>query len=250
MGASVAAALADTDAIVHTLDVAERPPARAAHWTDHQCDLGDPSSIDRTVEQLPNHIDLLLNCAGVPNGGTFTPNQIMAVNWLGLRHLTELILPRMPPGASVVHIASTAGRNWVDRPSVMHELMSADSFETGAEWVAASPDAVTDGYVLSKEAVQFYTMWRAAQLINRRIRMNSVCPGVTDTAIVADFRRGIGDDIIDNAVAIAGRMGTPAEMASAVLFLADASRSSYITGVNLNVDGGTGAHRQTADGHR
>ncbi len=245
MGAAVANALAGTKATVHTLDVVSRVAGRADHWFDHVCDLADQSSIDRVMNDLPNRIDVLLNCAGVPNGGAFAPQEIMAVNWLGLRHLTELVVSRMQADANVVHIASTAGRNWPNRQTVMQQLMAADSFEAGSIWVAASADVVADGYVLSKEALQYYTMWRAAQLIDRRIRMNSVCPGVTDTALVADFRRGIGDDIIDKAVAVAGRMGTPAEMAAAVLFLADGSRSSYISGINLTVDGGTGAHRQT-----
>lgn len=245
MGAAVADALASTAAVVHTIDVADQKPRRAEHWLDHRCDLSDRHAIDEAVNQLPDHVDVLLNCAGVPNGGRFTPEQIMAVNWLGLRHLTESTLDRMRPGGNVVHIASTAGRNWPDRPDIMTDLMAATSFDDGARWVAETPTEVADGYVLSKEAVQYYTMWRAAQLIDRQIRMNSVCPGVTDTALVADFRRGIGDSIIDDAVAVAGRMGTPQEMAAAVLFLADGSQAGYITGVNLNVDGGTAAHRQT-----
>lgn len=248
MGAAVADALAATAADVHTLDVVYRPtPDRpdGSTWINHDCDLGSLAAINTVLGAVPDQIDVLLNCAGIPSGGRFDSQQIMAVNWLGLRHLTEAVLGRMGPGASVVHIASTAGRNWAERRQVHEHLMTVDDFDRAATWLADNPDIVDDGYILSKEAVQFYTMWRAAQLIERGIRMNSVCPGVTDTAIVDDFRNSIGDDVIDNAVAVAGRMGTPAEMASVVLFLADNSRSAYVTGVNLNVDGGTAAHRAT-----
>jgi len=73
--------------------------------------------------------------------------------------------------------------------------------------------------------------------------MNSVCPGITDTQILADFRNGMGDDIIDHAEAIAGRAARPEEMAPALLFLGSDRTASYINGVNLNVDRGTAAAR-------
>ncbi len=62
---------------------------------------------------------------------------------------------------------------------------------------------------------------------------------------MADFRRGLGDQIIDHAAAVAGRIAQPSEMAPAMLFLADPACSSYLNGVNLNIDRGTGAARAT-----
>lgn len=75
--------------------------------------------------------------------------------------------------------------------------------------------------------------------------MNSICPGITDTNIIGDFRKGMGEDIIDHAAAVAGRFAHPAEMVPAMLFLADNNASSYINGVNLNIDRGTGAARES-----
>jgi NAD(P)-dependent dehydrogenase (short-subunit alcohol dehydrogenase family) len=167
----------------------------------------------------------------------------MRVNWLGLRRLTESVLPRMGPRGAVVHIASTAGRAWPERLAAHQQLMAAESFDAGLAWVLNHPDMVGDGYAFSKEAVQFYTLWRSVQLLPTGIRMNSVCPGITDTGIISDFRKGMGDDVIDSAEAIAGRMAQPSEMAPAMLFLADYESSSYINGINLNVDRGTGAAR-------
>jgi len=209
----------------------------------YQCDIGDKAAIDATVAELPDRIDHLINCAGIPNGGRFDGAQVMRVNWLGLRHLTEALLPRMENGGSVVHIASTAGRAWSERVAEHQELMAASTFDEGLAWVTANPDAYGDGYVFSKEAVQYYTMWRAVQLLPRGIRMNSICPGITDTSIIGDFRKGMGEDLIDHAAAVAGRFAHPAEMVPAMLFLADNNASSYINGVNLNIDRGTGAAR-------
>ncbi len=255
MGAEAERLFLRAGAVVHALDVAHRttldpsdpggPVGPEGDAVRHRCDLADPASIDASVARLPDRVDALVNCAGIPNGGRFSPEAVMRVNWLGLRHLTESLLGRMPEGAAVVNVASTAGRDWPQRRVAHAELMAAHSFDEGLAWVVANPGPVGDGYAFSKEAVQYYTLWRAVQLLPRGIRMNSVCPGITDTSIIADFRRGMGDDLIDHAEAVAGRIASPAEMAPAMLFLADDASSSYLNGVNLNIDRGTGAARDT-----
>lgn len=242
MGAETARLLQQQGAGVVALDLVDVP----GDVRFIACDLGDPTSIDAAVAQLPERIDVLMNCAGVPNGGRFSPDEVMRINWLGLRHLTEAALPRMPEGGSVVHIASTAGRAWTDRIEAHQQLMHAVPWADGLAWIDANEELIGDGYAFSKEAVQYYTMWRAVQLLSRGIRMNSICPGITDTGIISDFRKGMGDDIIDHAERVAGRMAQPAEMAPAMLFLADNASSSYINGVNLNIDRGTGAARLTS----
>ncbi len=240
MGRATALALVKRGAIVLCLDVV---PIGIGGVSELFCDLSNEASIDRVVSQLPMAIDVLMNCAGVPNGGQFDGPTVVAINFLGLRHLTERILTRMAPGSSVVHIASTAGRAWEERRDVHQSLMEAASFSEGAALVAANQALVGDGYVFSKEAVQFYTHWRSVQLLHRGIRMNSVCPGITDTGIIGDFRRGMGDAVIDQAQAIAGRIAQPEEMVPAMLFLGSQAAASYVTGINLNVDSGTGAAR-------
>jgi NAD(P)-dependent dehydrogenase (short-subunit alcohol dehydrogenase family) len=239
IGAATAQLLAERGAEVIAVDLA--PVEQGAVGVAHRCDLGSRESIDSVAAVLPDRVDALMNCAGIPNGGRYSPEQVVRVNWLGLRHLTESVLPRIPRGGSVVHIASTAGRDWPLRAAHHAELMAAATFEAGLAWLDQHPGAYGDGYAFSKEAVQYYTLWRSVRLLPTGVRMNSVCPGVTDTSIVADFRRGLGDALIDHAQAIAGRMARPAEIAPAMLFLADPAVSSYVNGVNLNIDGGTGA---------
>jgi len=243
IGSAVVSELAAHNAVVHALDVASLRHVEGVGR--FQCDLADASSIDATVEQLPDSIDVVMNCAGVPNGGRFSPETVMRINWLGLRHLTEQLLPRIPSDGAVVHVASTAGRNWEANVEHHHQLMAAADFDEGQSWIKANPDVYGDGYAFSKEAVQYYTLWRSVQLLPTGVRMNSVNPGVTDTTIVNDFRQGLGDDIIDHAAAVAGRMARPEEMAPAMLFLADHASSSYLNGINLNIDRGTGAARAT-----
>jgi NAD(P)-dependent dehydrogenase (short-subunit alcohol dehydrogenase family) len=241
IGAATTALLAAHGAEIHAIDLA---PV-AGNVAFYPCDLSQPDSIESVCLSLPEPIDALMNCAGIPNGGRFSPEQVMRVNWLGLRLLTERLLPRISRDGAVVHIASTAGRLWPERIAHHRALMAAESFEAGLAWLAGHESVYGDGYAFSKEAVQYYTLWRSVQLLPTGVRMNSICPGVTDTSIVADFRQGLGDDIIDHAAAVAGRMAKPAEMAPAMLFLADPAASSYLNGVNLNIDRGTGAARAT-----
>lgn len=243
IGGALTARLIDLGARVYTLDVA---PVTAEATMVVQCDLGDRASIDMALELLPAHVDLVFNSAGVPNGGRFSPAQVMAINWLGLRHLTESLLPRMPADSSVTHVSSTAGRGWPAREAELRDLMAAESFEAGVAWVDAHSDLIGDGYSFSKEAVSWYTMWRSIEtLADHGVRMNSICPGVTNTQLADDFRRGVGDSVIERAVAVAGRLAEPDEMAPAMLFLADSASASYVNGVNLNVDRGTSAAHST-----
>ncbi len=243
IGAALTVQLIELGARVHTLDIA---PVAAEVAMAIQCDLGDRHSIGAALELLPTEVDTLFNCAGVPNGGRFSPGEVMAINWLGLRQLTESLLGRMQPEAAIVHVASTAGRGWPAHEQELRELMDVADFEAGAEWVDAHADLVGDGYSFSKEAVQWYTMWRSLQVLaDRGVRMNSICPGVTDTQLAQDFRRGVGDGVIDRAIEVAGRLAEPREMVGAMLFLGDHEQASYVNGVNLNVDRGTGAAHAT-----
>ena len=239
IGAAALDLLNATGAEVHAVDLAPLPDGPHAC---HRTDLGDAGSVAELVEALPN-LDVLVNCAGLPNGGRFSTEQIMAVNWFGLRMLTEGVLPHMPEGSAVVHVASTAARNWRQRQPELVELLAIESFDETMAWVAAHGDVVGDGYAFSKEAVLFYTLQRSASSVERGVRMNSVSPSVTATPIAADFVAGVGAAAIDQAIANAGRIAQPEEMAPALLFLADEPSSSFINGIDITLDRGVKAAR-------
>ena len=95
-----------------------------------------------------------------------------------------------------------------------------------------------DGYSFSKQVVQVYTMARSVSAIKQGVRVNSICPGVTDTKIMPDFREAMGDKAIDMTADVGiGRLADPAEMAPAMIFLGS-DEASYVVGVNLIIDGG------------
>ena len=236
MGAETAALLVDAGAEVHALDIAEVASPVAG---SQRVDLGDPKAIDSVLDALPERIDAVMNCAGIPGGTRFDARTVMRVNFLGLRHLTEAIFDRIPSGGSVTSIASLAGGGWTNHVTELTELFATVDFRAAEAWLDGRDDLIGDGYGFSKECVQYWTMWRSVTAIKSGVRINSICPGVTDTAIMADFRQAMGDNAIKmTAEAGIGRLATADEMAPAMAFLGNKGAASYVNGVNLDIDGG------------
>lgn len=243
MGHETAQLLVDAGATVTALDVAQ---VHLDGVTYVEADLGDPASIDEAVGRIPAVVDVVMNCAGIPGGTRFSPIEVIKVNYLGLRHLTEALLPRIPAGGAVVNIASIAGGNWFSHIAELSELQATSGFDDGIAWIEDHTELVGDGYFFSKEAVQYYTLFRSVSAIKDGVRVNSICPGVTDTKIMPDFRVAMGDGAINMTADVGiGRLATPDEMAPAMLFLGDSRASSYINGVNLVIDGGFSAAAAT-----
>jgi NAD(P)-dependent dehydrogenase (short-subunit alcohol dehydrogenase family) len=96
-------------------------------------------------------------------------------------------------------------------------------------------------YAASKAAVRSFARGWTMELKDRNIRVNSISPGPIDTPALE--KAGLSPEQVEQAVAQftsqvpLGRRGTPDEIAAVVVFLAS-DESSYITGVDLAVDGG------------
>lgn len=189
-----------------------------------QADIADVNSMASVVEACREQfgrVDVLFVNAGV---GTFaavadvTPelwDQVHNVNLRGCFFAIQQVLPLLPDGASIVITGSIGA-------------------------TAALPGNVV--YAAAKAGLRAVARILAKELVGRKIRVNMVSPGPTETPLIT---RNIGmDDAQVDALRqqmIAGvplaRMGEPEEVASAVLFLAS-SEASFITGVDLLVDGG------------
>lgn len=101
IGAAVGRLLAEEGASV--VGVCRHTPPEEPNGGFVQCDLGELDSLDACRSRLTDRVDGLANIAGLP--GTSDPVTIGRVNFLGLRHLTEAMHPRMNTGGSVVHFA-------------------------------------------------------------------------------------------------------------------------------------------------
>lgn len=199
------------------------------------CDLSDPGEIDAAVDAIAGELDGLCNVAGVP--GTQPAALVFAVNFLGLRHLTDALLPRIAPGGAVVNVASTAGWEWSQRLPLILEALATSSFEEGRAWLEENaPDEVA-AYHFSKELVTVYTMAASLHAARHGVRINAVSPGPVETPILPDFEESMGKELLDSVKAIVGRHGRPADIAPLVVFLLSPA-SGWLNGENLIADGG------------
>lgn len=201
-----------------------------------KADLGDAKAIDEAVAQLPLRIDALANIAGVP--GTAPVDAVARVNYLGLRHLTHSLLPRIGEGGSIVNISSILGAEWPARLELHRALGATGSFAEGAQWLRDHPVAQDTCYQYFKEALIVWTLTQSQKIfLERGVRMNCVAPGPVFTPILGDFVQMLGQERVQKD---AHRMKRPAfsdEVAPVIAFLcSDASR--WVSGINLPVDGG------------
>jgi NAD(P)-dependent dehydrogenase (short-subunit alcohol dehydrogenase family) len=186
-------------------------------------DVSNPNDLDRLfahIDRDKGRVDVLFANAGVAKYAPFGAiteelyDSIFDVNVKGLLFTVQKAVPLMPPGSSIVLNASIVGSKGFASNSV---------------------------YSATKAAVRSFARTWTTDLKDRRIRVNAVSPGSIDTPglgeLIASSETGQQRlKALSNMVPL-GRLGTPDEVAKAVVFLAS-DDSRYITGIELFVDGG------------
>jgi NAD(P)-dependent dehydrogenase (short-subunit alcohol dehydrogenase family) len=182
--------------------------------------LGDLDRLFAHLKREKGRLDIVFANAGVAKYaplGKITEefyDSIFDINVKGLLFTVQKALPLMPDGASIILNASIVGSKGFSSNSV---------------------------YSATKAAVRSFARTWTTDLRDRRIRVNAVSPGSIDTPGLSDLFASseTGQQrlkMISTGVPL-GRLGTPDEIAKAVVFLAS-DDSSYITGTELFVDGG------------
>jgi NAD(P)-dependent dehydrogenase (short-subunit alcohol dehydrogenase family) len=199
------------------------------HVTGVPGDVANLADLDRlfaTVKQQQGRLDFLFANAGVGAPapiGSITEEHFdkeFTINVKGVLFTVQKALPLLADGGSIILNGSIAGSKGTPASSV---------------------------YSASKAAVRSFARCWTTDLKHRKIRVNVLSPGPIETPFF--YKAGLTREQIDDfkasqvAAVPMGRLGTPDEVANAAVFLAS-DDSSYVTGIELFVDGGAAQSRQ------
>ncbi|MGA8538087.1 MAG: SDR family NAD(P)-dependent oxidoreductase [Terriglobales bacterium] len=177
--------------------------------------------VERAIREF-GRIDILFNNAGIIRRATVLDlseedwDRVMAVNVKSIFLLSREVIPHMQKagGGTIINTASGWGLAGGARAAV---------------------------YCASKGAAVLLTKAMAIDHGPHKIRVNCICPGDTDTNMLREEARQLGEEnshfLAEAANRPLGRVGTPEEIAQAALYLAS-DASSFVTGTALVVDGG------------
>jgi 3-oxoacyl-[acyl-carrier protein] reductase len=185
-----------------------------------QADATDPAAVQAAVEKTAatfGRIDVLVNNAGTAIPKKFEEttlqemDQMLNLNVRGAFVATQAALKHMKNGGRIIMIGSCVGERMM------------------------TPGLVA--YSATKGAIKMFTQGLSREVGDRGITVNNIQPGPIDT----ELNPAAGDWAApQKAITALGRFGSVAEVAALVAFVAG-PESSYITGANLTVDGGTNA---------
>jgi NAD(P)-dependent dehydrogenase (short-subunit alcohol dehydrogenase family) len=241
MGAAAVTGLAELGAEIHVIDLKEPPVPVASHQV---VDLRDPEAVTAAIDGIGGTINSLFNCAGLPGPPKTSDVDTFLVNYAAPRHLAAACAKYMPAGSAIASISSTAGAAYLMNIAKWMPLVTTPDFAAAKEWIESHPEEIGGGYAPSKEALIVWTMWAAKAYAERGIRLNCISPGPTDTPMMPDFESGVremmpeAEGIIDAMAQGLGRRSAPGEQGWPMIFL-NSDAASYISGENLNTDGGT-----------
>jgi len=242
MGQATALLLKELGAHVVAIDI--QKPKHDFHEF-HQVDLRDKKAIEDVVKTVTaaGKVNNLFYCAGLP-GTKFPDFDVITVNYLSLRYMSELFAEKMGKGDAITNVSSGASLGYLaNMGNVMTMVGFGTDYDKALEWLKPARREVPDWYEpysFSKQCSVFWTLQAAALITMKNgVRVNVTSPGPTDTAMMPTFvenqRKGFFDEY---PKPIEGRNSRPEEQAWPLIFLGS-PLASYISGENLFTDGGT-----------
>lgn len=222
IGSAICRDLASLGARVAVCDVNEKGAQEVASSIDgataYTVDLAQPDSIDDLVGAIAE-VDVLVNNAGWDKVEPFvdsrppTWDRLMAINLRGPIQLTHAYLPGMIErgGGRIVFVSSDAAR------------------------VGSTGEAV---YAACKSGLIGFAKTIAREAARAQVTSNVVCPGPSDTPLLAEVAGGNPKlvESLKRAIPL-GRLGQPSDVAGVIAFLCS-ERAGYVTGQTISVSGG------------
>jgi len=203
------------------------------------CDVSDRSSVHALAEKAKSmgKIVAVYNVAGLSPSNGAPADRIMKVNAFGALYMNQEFQNVMDGGCLMNVASSTVYMLPKERlPYDVYDLAltNQEAFKTEMLKLASAPGI---SYAYSKAFVKYLTEKTAFRLGREKgIRIVSVSPGVIDTPMTQNDASNRAKAAAMSYCAL-GRIGTPEELAYSFTALAD-ERNSYVTGVDLMVDGG------------
>ena len=221
LGAKVAVADLKADQGKETVSLLEKDGAGGIFLKTDITDLRQVQEMVKAAIAAFGKVDILVNNAGWDRIEPFLKNtpdfwdKVIAINLKGPIYCIRAVLDHMVERkyGKIVNISSDAGR------------------------VGSSGEAV---YSACKGGIIAFTKTMAREMARHSLNVNCVCPGATDTPLLAEMTKGeTGAKIIEAMVKVVPfrRLGKPEDVAGAVAFLAS-DEASFITGQTLSVSGG------------
>ncbi len=221
LGAKVVVADLKVDQGQETVSLLEKEGAVGLFSKTDITDLAQVKEMVKSALETFGKVDILINNAGWDRIEPFMKNppdfwdKVIAINLKGTIYCTRAVLDHMVERkyGKIINIGSDAGR------------------------VGSSGEAV---YAACKGGVIAFTKTIAREMAGYSINVNCVCPGATDTPLLAEMTKGeTGSKIIEAMVKVVPfrRLGKPEDVSGAVAFLAS-EEAAFITGQTLSVSGG------------
>jgi NAD(P)-dependent dehydrogenase (short-subunit alcohol dehydrogenase family) len=223
IGLEVAKGLTDRGATVFGFDINQGEMGSVATFI--KCDIGDATSVESAFAEFKaasNKLDILINNAGIGSLTTVEKesdeiwHKVLNVNVVGTARVSRAAIPllRASKSAAIVNTASIAGTDGIPNRAA---------------------------YSASKGAVLSLTLAMATDHLVDGIRVNAVNPATTDTPWVKKLLDQSPDAKAARTALESrqpmGRLVSPSEIASAIIFLASPIQAS-VTGTTINIDGG------------
>lgn len=241
MGKATAEMLVDLGAKVYALDWNECDVKGIKQYV--HVDLSKKESIDQAMKELSSHIDSYFGIAGV-SGMKNDFMTTVSIDFIANKYICEeYLIHAMSENGTIAFMTSTGGNGWEKEENKKYyiDAILASGWNATVEAIMKTGFQYlpgTLGYPYSKLAMNYYTAYLQKSFASKKIRVNAVLPGSTDTGMKSEFTEmAHGEEGLLSHCGYANCLAYSKEMAGPIVFL-NSEMATYASGVLMEVDYG------------